>query len=842
MERDPVRLAWTTSPARYAAAVVLLLAAGLLLLAGFDLVRVLVDQVIGAAAVEPFGRLRLVLPERLGIEPITLLPGIPLERPALASAVLASLATLPVLVGLCLVGVDWLAAGIGAEALARVRRAILAALLGSPAAARDENAATAALAGDSLARESAVIGSAALAPVQAGGVVVTAFLFTLLADWRLALALTVMLALCAVAMNRRLDTRVGAVRARRIEGQAIEQSLGDLLRRLPALRAHGTGDYERDRLSRALVQQHGPVEAQERRLAAVDALAAAALLLTPLAVLGTGAWFAAERGLTIGTILAASLAAALAGSAIRELAQWRRLVDQVRPLLQEAARMVAHLQTRERREAAASLPRAGTLVAQGLSAYDPASGARVTGIDLNLPFPAHVALVGDGDAGPRILAALIGGLVEPSTGRLTYGGIDLNAVDPAERARRIAFAGGETVLIPGTLRDNLIYGCAPNEPYLDDRLSEAVTAAGLDRLIHARGLAGTLDPAREPKLAAAIVDSRRAVQAALAQEGLDRYVDPFDASRYNHHATIGENMLFGKPIGDTFREDNLASHPFVRAILEAEELTKPLAAVGLSIATSMIEIFAEIPDGHPLFERFSFFSGSDRPYFEDLVERRAERRRGADSARDRERLIGLALRYSESRHRLGLMDDALRARLLAARADFAKMLPVSLKPSIEFYDEGRLCTAASVQDNLLFGRIAADQAGAEAAVHGVIRRVLTERGLDGDVSRIGLLSPVDIRGDDLTVSEIAAIDLVRCLVRRPDIVVVERALDGLPGPAADALVARLRRALVGRGLVLVTSEVSPGMDRPPLDAVIRFERGLANLDDRRLRQPETAVA
>ena len=112
-------------------------------------------------------------------------------------------------------------------------------------------------------------------------------------------------------------------------------------------------------------------------------------------------------------------------------------------------------------------------------------------------------------------------------------------------------------------------------------------------------------------------------------EGLDRFVDPFDIERYNHHATIGENLLFGQPIGDTFQEDHLAAHPFVRAILEAKELTKPSTAMGVSIATSMIEIFAEIPDGSPLFERFSFFSAADRPYFQDLVERRNEQRAAA---------------------------------------------------------------------------------------------------------------------------------------------------------------------------------------------------------------------
>jgi ABC-type multidrug transport system fused ATPase/permease subunit len=169
------------------------------------------------------------------------------------------------------------------------------------------------------------------------------------------------------------------------------------------------------------------------------------------------------------------------------------------------------------------------------------------------------------------------------------------------------------------------------------------------------------------------------------------------------------------------------------------------------------------------------------------------------------------------------------------------MLPVSLKPSIEFYEESRYCAAASVQDNLLFGRIAADQAGAAGAVQEVIRNVLTGRGLDGEVSRIGLDMPIDMGGGDLTLSDVAAIDLVRCLIRRPSILVVQRALDVLPGAAADRLVAGLRRSLVGRGLILVTPALSPAMDQPPFDAVIRFERG-EPVTTRRAPQPEALSA
>ncbi|HEU4519155.1 MAG TPA: ABC transporter ATP-binding protein [Microvirga sp.] len=840
MERDPIRLAWTTSPGRHLVAGLLLLAAGVLVFAGLDLVRVAIDHLVGGRGPAPLMRVAIPLPG--GLAPLVLIPGFTVEAASFRLVALAVLVAIPVLVGLLVLGVELIGAALGGRILARVRGAILDAVLDAPPSARDEAAQAASFAGDALARDSAVLGSALLAPLQAGSVVAAALLYALLADWRLGVAVAGLLVLAAALNGRRLDGRVEAGRARRAEGAAIDLSFADALRRLPALRAHGTGRFERQRVGAAFRTHHGPVEARERRAALADAAASVSLLLTPVAALGLAGWLAAGRDLTPGQAAAVAAGAAVAALNVRELTQWQRLVDGIRPVLREVSRSVAVLHGRERRARAAALPGAGALVASGVSALDPASGGRISGVDLSVAFPAHVALVGDGEAGSRVFARLIGGLLEPSTGRITYGGVDLAGAAPEERARRIAFAGGDTILIPGTLRDNLLYGCPGDGPDVDARLAEAVAVAGLDRRIHAAGLNGTLDPAREPRLAAALVESRRAVQAALAADSLDRFVDPFDAERYNHHATVGENLLFGKPIGDTFREDNLSAHPFVRAVLEADDLTKPLAAMGLQIARSMIEIFADIPDGHPLFERFSFFAAADRPYFEDLVERRTERRRGAESARDRERLIGLALRYSESRHRLGLIDDGLQARLLAARADFARMLPVSLKPAIEFYDEARLCTAASVQDNLLFGRIASDQAGAESAVHGVIRRVLTERGLDGDVTRIGLQTPVDPRGGDLTLSDIAAVDLVRCLVRRPDVIVVERALEGLPGPSADALVARLRRALVGRGLVIVSPSLSADMDQPPFDALIRFERGTPQVEERRIRRAEPAVA
>jgi ABC-type multidrug transport system fused ATPase/permease subunit len=831
MERDPLRLVWRTAPGLHAVALGAMLLMGGLVLAALDLVRLLVDGAVPGALL----RLALLWPADWGGS-LVLFQGIPLADRQTA---LWALALAPLAIGLGLGCLQVLAARIGARVAARLRGRILDRVLAARTGALEDAALAAEFAGETVSRENGFLGSAVIGVGLAGGTVALTLVYLAGLDPRLAFATGVLLLVGGLLGLRRLRLRGRLAQALQTEAAGVRFALSDLLRRRPALRAHGTAAFEGARLRTDWAYRHRPVEEAERRLSAIQGAAGAVLLLTPLAVFAVGAALG-PGAITPGALTAGAAAAALAGLSVREITRWQRALDQSAAMLAEIARVLGGLQARDRGEQPVRLPHSGALLAQGVSAYDPESGSRIAGIDFALALPAHAALVSDGDDGAHLLAAVLAGQVEPSTGRLTYGGVDVAAADAADRAHRIAYCGGDTVLVPGSLRDNLLYGYPERDPDLDVRLSSAVAVAGLDRAIHARGLAGTLDPRRESRLAAAIVEARRAVQAALRTEDLDRFVEPFDAARYNNHATVGENLLFGQPVGDTFRESHLASHPFVRAVLEAEDLTKPLTAMGLSIASSMVEIFADIPAGHPLFERFSFFTAAERGYFEDLIERRAEPRGGrrrSESGRDRERLIGLALRYNESRHRLGLVDDPLQARLVTARASFARMLPGSLRGAIEFYDPTCLCRAASVQDNLLFGRVAEDQAGAEAAVHGVIRRVLTERGLDTEVSRIGLDRAIDPRGDDLSTGEVAAVDLVRCLVRQPDLVVVQNALHGLPAAEAEALVQRLRRHLVGRSLVLATTTLSPRMETPPFDVLLSFRRGALQVEDRRAVRP-----
>ncbi len=212
-------------------------------------------------------------------------------------------------------------------------------------------------------------------------------------------------------------------------------------------------------------------------------------------------------------------------------------------------------------------------------------------------------------------------------------------------------------------------------------------------------------------------------------------------------------------------------------------------------------------------------------------------RRGPAGQRDRERLIGLALRYSETRHRFGLIDEALEERIVAARRSFAALLPPRFRVKVEFYDPARLTAAASLEDNLLFGRVTQGEAGAEQRVRALVRRVLAEQGLEPTVYRLGLATRVDpgatgtgpggraSAGEGtLGPRERVAIDLVRCLVRRPDILVVGLSLDERNAEEIRDRIARLRALRAGLGLIVCLPDAASLEAGAPFDAVLRVER------------------
>ena len=802
-----------------------------------DLVRAAVDDAASGRAFadgrETAALLRYAIPvpDRIAEAPLVVVPGIALERDAYGQAVTVALGAAALLATTFAMAAFLIQARIEARASDGLGRRILSGISSAPVSASETAQRAATSASEALVGLRPVLGSVIGAPALSAAIFLGAFLHLCAQDLRLAaLAVLGLVAFGFAARERETRARRLAAAAITADG-ALRRALVNLARHLSALAAHGTAAAEHERIFAELAPARKPAAAAERSSFAMAGTALGVSLATPLLVLGAAASLGVSGWISGGEAAAAALAAGLSIAALDGAIRWRRRLGQARPVFAEIARQIGAFNARRRDAAGRPLPSAGALVAEAITSDGTLQGGRLAGLELSLDLPSHVALIGDAGSGARSFAGLLGGQVAPRSGRIAFGGIDLADADPADRARRLAFAGGDTLLMPASLRTNLLYGCPdPNAPDIEGRLGEALETAGLAGFVYRRGLAGTIDTRREPKLTGNVVAAREAVRDALAAGGLSDRVQVFDPETYNPQATIGENILFGVPLGDTFRDANLPSHGFMRDLLDREGLSTPLAELGAAIVRNTIEMFWDLPSRGSIIGRFSLLSRTERDEFETVLARQAVPGRNAAAARDQVRLIGLALRYSETRHRLGLVNPDLSNRILGLRKLFAREVPRSLGAAVEFFRPNEISAATSVLDNLLFGRIVENRADARAEVLPVVRRVLDDLDLTGEVIRIGLDARLDPVANGLTSAQLAALDLVRCLVRRPDNLVVQRALDDLPAIDATELARRLGESCAGGGLVAVLPRQAAAA-AALFDRVLRFEGGRVLSDD-----------
>jgi ABC-type multidrug transport system fused ATPase/permease subunit len=172
---------------------------------------------------------------------------------------------------------------------------------------------------------------------------------------------------------------------------------------------------------------------------------------------------------------------------------------------------------------------------------------------------------------------------------------------------------------------------------------------------------------------------------------------------------------------------------------------------------------------------------------------------------DRQRLMSLPFKLIVARHRLGLVEEDLQQRIVEARAAFASGLPEDLRRGIEFFDAERYNAAASLQDNVLFGKLAYGQAQAASRVGQVVTEVLDKMHLRPLVLEVGLDFPVGIGGSRLTQAQRQKLSVARALLRRPDLLILNQALSALEGSAQGKLLTQVIEETKDRGLIWVLS-------------------------------------
>jgi len=159
-------------------------------------------------------------------------------------------------------------------------------------------------------------------------------------------------------------------------------------------------------------------------------------------------------------------------------------------------------------------------------------------------------------------------------------------------------------------------------------------------------------------------------------------------------------------------------------------------------------------------------------------------------------------------------------RIVKARAEFRKRFADS--GVVEFFDVDRYSAALSVQDNILFGRVAYEAASAQGRISALVRDIGVDEGMCDDVVRIGLEFDVGNAGSRLSYSERQRIAIARALLKNPGVLVFNEPTSGLdPG-----LELRVLRAVLGwaKGRTILWSLSRPELARE-FDRVLVFADG-----------------
>lgn len=575
--------------------------------------------------------------------------------------------------------------------------------------------------------------------------------------------------------------------------------------------------------------------------------------ITPFFFYSIGGYLVISGNLTIGALVAALAAYKDLTTPWKELLdfynqtqeagiRYQAVIEQFAPkgLMDEALQ-----QTRPERITDLD----GVIALRNVSWEDDDGLRALTDVSFTLPSGSATAIVGPDDEGRDRLAQLLSRTLTPTSGTILVGERDLATLPEAETGARIGYVGPDTHIFSGTIGGNIDLNLKRNPPTRADPTPEqahevreakasgnsphpfdmdwidyasagfadaaefqawwleSIRAVGAEDALFVRGLNATLNAEDRPDLADRLLEVRRAVKGRLDDSELAALVRRFERDAYNAYTTVAENLLFGLPTDERLAAGNLATHPYVKSVLEACALAERFEQMGFDIAGTVLDMFQDLTPGHPLFEQYEFVDEESLPRLKAIRALAAGGLNKLPEA-DRELLTALPFRLIPEKHRLGLIDEALQQELVAARKYFHEHLPADLQNGVAVFDEDSYLSNASVLANILFGRIAASEPGADQRVRGLIVEELDKAGLREDVVLQAAGLETGTGGSLLPGPTRQQLALLRALTKRPNILILNQALASFTAEERQAVRQRIRDLLASATLIWIDKAVS----------------------------------
>jgi len=701
------------------------------------------------------------------------------------------------------------------------------------------------------------IGEALITPLFLGGQAATAMFFILYQHWALGLIAIAVVGVQAFFIPRLRKRLLVLGRERQLTARALAGRIAETVDGAAEIHANATSNYERAEISARLGRIFRIRFEFYQRKFLIKFLNNFLSQVTPFLFYTVGGYLVIVGRLDIGALVAVIAAYKDLPGPVKEMIDWdQQRLDVEIKYQQVMEQFVDEQVAPPEMQALVESPQAPSgakLRASNLSLADESGARLVDDVSFQAGPDQHVAILGRPGSGSSELAQLLARLVQPTSGSVELGGIDITRASEAVTGRCIGYVGSPAYLFPARVRDNVLYGlkqrpvreikyegekaaqhefqlreaertgnstldieadwidyeaagCSGPEE-MESRILELLGCVDLEETMFELGLRSRARDGddRGDNVAGRVLEARRHMRERLESLGIKDWVERWDPAEYNRNATLAENLLFGTPVGRVFDIENLAANAYVRLVLRATGLDELLLRTGHKVAETMVELFSGLPPGHEFFAQYSFINQDELPQFEAILKRADEVGLKELPEAEGQALLALPFKLIAARHRLGLIDESFEARVIEARRYFAAKLPPQLSGAVEFFDPARYNSAATLQDNILFGKIVTGQAGAAERITKLVRELLDDLGLRTMVVKNGLDFQVGAGGARLAVADRQKVALMRALLKRPVLLVLDQAAAFLDPASQSRVVDGVLRERKGQGVVWALS-------------------------------------
>ena len=710
------------------------------------------------------------------------------------------------------------------------------------------------------------IADAIALPIYQGGTLMVILVFMFVQDPLLGAASVALIPLQAYVIPK-LQRKINLLNKDRIErARKLSGRVGESVSGIRDIRANNIALYAQADFSKHLGGIFKVRYVLFRTKYFMKALNVFLLKLTPLLFYSVGGVLILSGRLSVGALVAALAAYANLTTPWKELLKYyQRKGDAQIKYQQLVTNFELSTLLNEKRlivDESELESLAGNLAFKDVTIVDDGNSKSLDGVSFEIASGGKLAIVA-GAVGREKLAYAITRLINPSDGQITIGGRELKTYSEKTLGSRIGYAGSETYVFEGTVGYNTLFalqqqlpecpaegseydlgearasGNCPydaeqdwtdyktahcmNEEALQEWWTKVIHAVELEDLMFNRALGSTIDPAEVPDLAARVVKARKLIVDCLKRyPELGDLVHGFDMEHYNPSVSVAANLIYGQPVDERFATESFGENEIVRKTLRKAGIDDQFIEIGLDVSRQMVDLFGDQQVDQALLERFNFIDPNTLEKLTKIIVKVDDAGPKSLSDTEKSALVSVTGQIVLERHRLVEIAKDLQDQIVAARKLFNDFLPEDQADAIESYDSEAVNSRLSIRSNLIMGDVTQQRANAEEKIHELVRGVLSELDMFREVLLLSRDVEVGIGGQRLPTAARQSLVLARALMKRPDIVLVNDALNAHDREGRDGVLHNILKLLPESTFVWIDSEMPNAQD---FDEVLVLRNG-----------------